>query len=310
MGSRIGQMASQFPQQNEQIGQSLAEGRAAQMRAAVTGTAAAGRPMARGSLGQAAAQSIQQQAQPQLQARQQTAQQQGQLAQMELQEQGARKAQRLQDRKQAMAQQERENVLSLNRLQQGLGDSLFSQQMTFQKDELNRAVFTERQLMDYKMLSVKRSEELADYQQMVTQTSQFRMQLLKQSYQLIQTQLQQSFTLSEQDKDQAQELRLAEAKRVIMEKIAKEQADQAERGAMFRAIGTGVGVVAGAALTVATGGTGAAAIGAAAAAGGALGGAIGGFVDASTASPGPAYSAAAYGIGGNRADLGPTTYGR
>lgn len=308
MGSRIGQMASQFPQQNEQIGKSLAEGRAAQMRAAVTGTAAAGRPMARGSLGQAAAQSIQQQAQPQLQARQQTIQQQGQLAQMELQEQGMQKAQRLQARKQSMAQQERENVLSLNRLQQGLGDSLFSQQMQFQKDELNRAVFTERQLLDYKVMSAKRTEDLANYQQMVTQASQFRMQLLKASYEQIEKQLQASFTLNEQEKDQAQELRLLEAKRVIEEKMRAEQNKSAERGAMIQAAGgllstaggvvmgvagwTGVGAVVGGAMMVA--GAGVSYYGAQEAGKGG-----GGDISAGSA-----------GIGTPRSDMGPSTYGR
>lgn len=308
MGSRIGQMVSQFPQQNEQIGKQLAEGRAAQMRAAVTGTAAAGRPMARGTLGQAAAQSIQQQAQPQLQARQQTIQQQGQLAQMQLQEQATQKAQRLQDRKAASARQERENLLALNQLQRGLGDSLFTQQMQFQKDELNRAVFTERQLMDYKVVSAKRGEDLANYQQMVTQTSQFRMQLLKTSYQRIQEQLQVSFALNEQEKDQAQELRLLEAKRAIEEKIAKEQAEQANRGAMFSAIGTAVGVVAGVALTVVTGGAGAVAIGAAAAAGGALGGAVGSGL---AANENKGRSMPATGMSpSSGSGLGPTTYGR
>jgi hypothetical protein len=308
MGARIGQMASQFPQQNEQIGKSLAEGRAAQIRAAVTGTAAAGRPMARGTLGQAAAQSIQQQAQPQLQARQQTLQQQGQMAQMQLQEGALQKAQRLQDRKVASARQERENLLALNQLQKGLGDSIFTQQMQFQKDELNRAVFTERQLMDYKVMSAKRGEDLANYQQMVTQASQFRMQLLKTSYQRIQEQLQMNFTLNEQEKDQAQELQLLEAKRVIEEKIAKEQAEQANRGAMFSAIGTMGGIAAGVALTVATGGTGAVAIGAAAAAGGALGGAGGGALAANENKNRSMPSGGMSPSSGS--GLGPTTYGR
>lgn len=307
MGSRIGQMASQFPQQNEQIGKSLAEGRAAQMRAAVTGTAAAGRPMARGSLGQAAAQSIQQQAQPQLQARQQTIQQQGQLAQLELQEQGMQKAQRLQARKQSMAQQERENVLSLNRLQQGLGDSLFSQQMQFQKDELNRAVFTERQLLDYKVMSAKRTEDLANYQQMVTQASQFRMQLLKASYEQIEKQLQASFTLNEQEKDQAQELRLLEAKRVIEEKMRAEQAKNAERGAWMSA-GGALLTTAGGVIMAATGWTGVGiGIGAAAmAAGTAL--SMEGAKEAGKG--GGSLSAGSAGIGTPRSDMGPTTYGR
>lgn len=309
MGSRIGQMASQFPQQNEQIGQSLAEGRAAQMRAAVTGTAAAGRPMARGSLGQAAAQSIQQQAQPQLQARQQTAQQQGQLAQMELQERGMAKQAELQRRQQSLAQQQRENVVSLNQLQQGLGDRLFTRETQLQKDQLGRAKFTERQLMDYKLTSTQRREQMADYEQSVIQVSQLKMQALKQSYALIQAALQQDFAKEEQDKDIAQSNRLYAAQKSIQEKIAREQAKQAERGAMFRTIGTAVGTVGGAVVGAVAGGPAGAVAGASA--GGALGGAAGSFAASSTATKTPATGQGMnVGTQSNYAGLGPTTYGR
>ena len=309
MGSRIGQMASQFPQQNEQIGQSLAEGRAAQMRAAVTGTAAAGRPMARGSLGQAAAQSIQQQAQPQLQSRQQTAQQQGQLAQMELQERGMAKQAELQRRQQSLAQQQRENVVSLNQLQQGLGDRLFTRETQLQKDQLGRAKFTERQLMDYKMTSVQRREQLAGYEQSVIQMSQLKMQSLKQAYSLITQAMQQDFASTEQGKDIAQSNRLYTARKTIEEKIAAEQARQAERSAQFRAIGTVIGTVGGAVVgTVAAGPAGGMA---GATAGGALGGAAGSFAASSTATKTPVTGQGMnVGTQSNYAGLGPTTYGR
>lgn len=310
MGSRIGQMASQFPQQNEQIGRSLAEGRAAQMRAAVTGTAAAGRPMARGSLGQAAAQSIQQQAQPQLQARQQTVQQQGQLAQMELQERGMAKQAELQRRQQSLAQQQRENVVSLNQLQQGLGDRLFTRETQLQKDQLGRAKFTERQLMDYKLTSAQRREQLASYEQSVIQMSQLKMQALKQAYSLISQAMQQDFASTEQGKDIAQSNRLYAARKAIEEKIAAEQARQAERSAQFRAIGTVIGTVGGAVVGALAGGGPAGAV-AGASAGGAIGGAAGSFVAAQTAEKRPVTSQG-MGVGtqSSYSGLGPTTYGR
>lgn len=309
MGSRIGQMASQFPQQNEQIGRSLAEGRAAQMRAAVTGTAAAGRPMARGSLAQAAAQSVQQQAQPQLQARQQTIQQQGQLAQMELQERDMTKQAELQRRQQSLAQQQRENVLALNQLQQGLGDRLFTRETQFQKDQIGRTKFTERQLMDYKLTSVQRREQLASYEQSVIQVSQLKMQTLKQAYSLISQALQQDFASTEQEKDIAQSNRLYAARKTIEEKIAKEQAKQAERSAMFRSVGTVIGTVGGAVVGAFAGGPAGAVAGASA--GGALGGAAGSGISAATAKKSPVTSQG-MGVGtqSSYSGLGPTTYGR
>jgi hypothetical protein len=309
MGSRIGQMASQFPQQNEQIGQSLAQGRAAQMRAAVTGTAAAGRPMARGSLAQAAAQSVQQQAQPQLQARQQNIQQQGQVAQLELQEREMTKKAELQRRQQGLAQQQRESVVSLNQLQQGLGDRLFTREVQLQKDQLGRAKFTERQLMDYKVTSAQRREQMGDYEQTVIQISQLKMQSLKQAYTLIQEALKQDFTSTEQEKDITQSNRLYAARKTIEEKIAAEQAKQAERSAMFRTVGTVVGTVGGAVVGAFAGGPAGAVAGASA--GGALGGAAGSGVASATAQKKPMTGQSMnVGTQSNYSGVGPTTYGR
>ena len=315
LAPQVAQMASQFPQQNEEVGRRQAEARQAAIRSAVAGAARRG-PVARQTLGQTAAQSVQQQAQPRLQAQARTMEQQGQLAQVQLQQEGTSKQSELQRRNTQLQQQHRLAVTSLNQLQQGLGDKMVSRETQFQKDQMGRTLFTERQLMDYKLASVRRREDLAQYEQAVTQASQLRMQALKTSHAIITQALQQQFAQDEQTKDLRQTERLHAARKTIEEKMAAEQARQAERAARFQAtgkiVGTVVGGVVGGVAGVFVGGVGAVpGAMAGAAAGGAIGSAGGGLLASSTAPKKEGYSAQRMGVGTSQAqsEIGASTYG-
>lgn len=315
LSSNISQMASQFPQQNEDVARKQAEARQAAIRSAVAGAARRG-PLPSQTLGQAAAQSVQQQAQPRLQAQARTIEQQGQLAQMQLQQEGAGKQAELQRRNVQLQQQHRLAVTSLNQLQQGLGDKLVTRETQFQKDQLGRTMFTERQLMDYKLASSRRREDMADYEQAVTQASQLRMQALKQSHAIITQSLQQMFAQDEQTKDIRQTERIHAARKSIEEKMAAEAARQAERASRFQAtgriVGTVVGGVVGGVAGVFVGGVGAVpGAMAGAAAGGAIGSAAGGLAASSTAPKKEGYSAQRMGVGTSQAqsEIGASTYG-
>jgi len=135
-------------------------------------------------------------------------------------------------------------------LNQGLKARLLDDQFNFQKDELGRVAFNERQLMDYKLATAKSAIEIRETEQKMRQGQQRKLQIYKTAQAKLEQQLKQEFQKGEQEKDQELTKRLAEAKRKMEEKIRREQAAARNKGAMFSALGTlagaaiGVGLVA------------------------------------------------------------------
>jgi len=265
-------LAGQMPGQNKQVVTGLQEAAKSQMQAQFGGAQPLGQPMGVRQVQALGQQAAAAQAQPVLQVQQAAQQQAQQLGGMALKEEARSSQMKLQERQLNQAKQQRMMEGQLNQLGTGLKQRLLDDQFQFQKDELGRTFFNERQLLDYKVATAKSQVELKDFEQKMRQAGQRKIQMLKAGQAKIEQELKQAFQKGQQELDQAQYKKLAEAKRAMEEKIRREQARARNRGSMFSALSTLAGVGAGIAITVATGGTGAAAL----AAGGALGGQLGG----------------------------------
>jgi hypothetical protein len=213
------------------------------------------------------------QAQPLLQVQQQAQQQAQQLGGLAIKEEAQSAQKRLQERQFNQSRAQKDMESQLNTLNSGLKQRLLDDQFTFQKDELGRTFFNERQLLDYKVSTAKSALEVRDLEQKMRQASSRKMQILKAAQAKINQDLTQEFQKGQQALDQEQVKRLTEAQRAMQDKIRREEARAKNRGSMFSALGTlaGVGIV------VATGGTGAVLL-----AGGAAGGGVGSVLAGST----------------------------
>lgn len=252
-----------------QQGQQAQNANMANLQQAVQKTVGSGAAPTTGQVQQLAGQATAQKGQTALATAQQGVQQQGQVAQLGAEEQN-------QARKNSLAQRglelERENARLLNELDSlnsSLKSEIFDKQEQFQKDELGRTVFNDRQLADYALTAAKSDEDLRNFEQQVQYYSSLRQNVLKAAHQRIVQSMDQANKFAEFDKDSKLKIRLAQAKAAIEEKMRKEAAKQKNRAGMFQAAGS---IVAMGALTVATGGAAAPlAIMAAGSAGGAAG---------------------------------------
>jgi len=241
-------LAGQMPGQNKQVVTGLQEAAKSQMQAQLGGAQPLGQPMGVRQVQALGQQAAAAQAQPVLQVQQAAQQQAQQLGGMALKEEARSSQMKLQERQLNQAKQQRMMEGQLNQLGTGLKQRLLDDQFQFQKDELGRTFFNERQLLDYKVATAKSQVELKDFEQKMRQAGQRKIQMLKAGQAKIEQELKQAFQKGQQELDQAQYKKLAEAKRAMEEKIRREQAKARNRGSMFSAIGTLAGVAIGGAL--------------------------------------------------------------
>lgn len=133
----------------------------------------------------------------------------------------------------------------LDTLGQGLKNELFDKQMEFQKDELGRTQFNDRQLMDYALATAKSDEEMAQWQDDMNYYSTVRLQILQASGAKIEQAMQQASANGEFEKDAQLKVTMANKVAEIKRKIAEEQNKQKNKAAMYSAVGTVVGAAAG-----------------------------------------------------------------
>lgn len=187
-------------------------------------------------------------------AEQVKSQEQGQQRLANLAKEGAQKAQheiemRIKDQKLGIAQKGRALQERLSSKNRELKDALFDNEMKFQQDELGRTAWNERQLLDWKVTQAKSQQELAEYEQEVQQMHEKRTTLLKTAQAKIKQALANGFDENEQKLNNAQTIRLTEAKLALDKKIAQEKAEKAASNALlvgaFTVLGTAVGAVVG-----------------------------------------------------------------
>lgn len=223
-------IAQQMPGQNQRVVTGLQEAAKTQMQQQLGGL---GRPLGVKQIQQLGAQATAAQAQPLLQVQQQAQQQAGQLGQMATEQQRRDTESELQKRQFQLQRASLDSQKQLANLNEGLKTRLTDEQFAFQKDELGRTIFNERQLLDYKLATAKSDIELKDTEQKMRQASQRRIQILKAAQAKLTEQLKQEFQKSEQELDQEQRKRLTIAKAELDAKIKQAEADARNKGSLI-----------------------------------------------------------------------------
>jgi hypothetical protein len=219
--------------------------------------------------------------QSQVQAAQKDLQKQSQVAGAIQQEQNQAIQSGLQQRQQASKTRLRSINNQIGALSNNLKQDIFDKQVQFQKDELGRTYWNERQLADWKIKEAKSDEELAEFEQNMMQEFEKKMALLQASERAVKQRLEQEMQKSEQDQDQALMQRLQNAEIELQRKQQKAQARASQNAAIMGAAGTIAGMAIAGGVIAATGGVGAPAAAAIIGASGTAGGAAGGMAAAS-----------------------------
>lgn len=237
-------LAGNIPGQNESLLKQQQATQQIQMQQALGQMSQAGQgsKQAAQGIGQKAAQAA---GQAQVAAAGQTLQQQGQVAGMQQQEQQESARIDLQGRAQASKIRQNSLANQLAKTNQSLKQDLFDKQNQFQRDELGRTFWNDRQLADWKISQAKSDEDLLEYEEQVRQETSKKMAMLEAAQKAIQQKKQQAFASGELAQNQALERELTQAERDIADKMRKAQ-EKAENNAMILGaagsiIGTGIG---------------------------------------------------------------------
>ena len=136
----------------------------------------------------------------------------------------------------ALSQQSRQLSQVLASSEAASASELFDSNLKFQKDELGRTIFNERQLADYAVNHARSQEELANYEQEVSQILERKQAILQQALRVIQQSQTQAFQQSEQELDQNLQQKVALAKKELEDKMRKQQTDAASTAAIFQGV--------------------------------------------------------------------------
>lgn len=270
-----------MPRQNQQMTTQLQEASRMGVQAQLGQIGqAGGGPLSVQQVQQAGAQAAAQQGQSILQSQQVQAQKAMQASKQAAQVEADETQQRLREREFGI--KKKANVLQrqLGVYDEKLKNEIFDRNIKFEKDELGRTVFNERQLMDYKIYNSKSKIEFRKFEQDMRNMSRRRLKMLDISLAKIKQELGQQFKKDQLEMDQAQKMRLLKAKQAIEEKIARAQARAANRAAMISSAGAIIGAGVGAVLAIPTGGL---SVGAGAAIGASIGQGVGGMAAGATA---------------------------
>lgn len=263
-------MSNQSPLQskNQQAGMDAAN--IAAMRTSVASSSA---PLSKPQVQSAGAAAVATAGQQRLANAQQNAQTQAGLATAKLGAQAADKANELGSRRLALQTKQRQIENNLESLGAEVKEKLFTANMNFNKDELGRTAWNERQLADWVVTKAKSAEDLRNYQAKVTMQSKRKMQILKAAHAQIMQKIEQDARGGIEAMDEASKERMFRAKASLEDKMR----DEANRAKNKAAIGTAIGTLGGGALGAFTGTPQGAAAGAQ------IGGSLGGM--ASSVSP-------------------------
>lgn len=249
--SQLANLANQFPAMAERGAQVQQSSAALAAAEAVRKQAATGQRVSGAEMG---AQLYTAQAAAAREAQQKAQQRAAQVGQLQLQEDAMKKQQSLAARQLALQQQARKNEKILAELGTEVKTKLYDKAMQFQKDELERTRWQTSQLMDYAVRKNRRWQDLRQVEQKVGQMQQRRMTVLKTAQARIKQSIEQEFAKTEAIANRDLQDRLVKAEAEINRRIKQAKADAAEEGAMWEAIGTGLGAVVAVGLTIATAG--------------------------------------------------------
>ncbi len=120
-----------------------------------------------------------------------------------------------------LSRKQRDDLAKLGR---DVKDRLFTDRLTFERDEAGRKFANERQLADYTVLSARSADELRDKLQTVQQAQQRKEYMVEHAIELVANDLDRRLKQAEQERDQESKARILEWQRVLKEeKAARER---------------------------------------------------------------------------------------
>lgn len=164
---------------------------------------------------------------------------QGQQA---LQVEAADKQDQMAQQKLRLSQQSRQLSQMLSQQQAAESRQLYDSNLQFQRDEIGRTLFNERQLADYALNNSKSLEDLLAYEQEAQQATERLQYTYQQAYKVLEQQEQNLLAQENQYLSQEQSLQIAQAKAALEQKIQKAKNKAANTSAIFGAI-TSIGAV-------------------------------------------------------------------
>lgn len=237
------QLQSAMPVANQKIATQQQAARDIQLQQAV-GKAAptAATPAVAQAAGATQAQNAGQQMIQNAQTEVKQASQVGQLGVQAQQTEGARQ---VGEQRMGAAEQKMSNVQRLANLDAQAKKELYDDQMQFERDENNRALFNSRQLADYARLNAERGEAYANYAQEVERVNDRKLQYMQVARDKLFEQLNQEYKLAKQRGDQESAERIEQIKKDVDGRISREKTRAANRTAGAAAGGTILGAVIG-----------------------------------------------------------------
>ena len=248
---QLSSLAATIPVANERVAAGLQDARQVQMQSAI-GQLTPEQAVAPGLAQQMGGQQATAAADIQLQSQQKTAEQSGRAGEQALAGQQIDIKKQLATRQIALSQKNRYLTGELARVSEGAKDTLLDKQLSFARDEMGRAVWNERQLADWAIISAKNDEDFRNFEVQYNAMSERKLKMLEIASVKIKQTLKQGFDQNEQTLTQDQRLRLAKALVELEKKKAKEAAKRSNTAAIFQGAGMIVGAVAGG---LATGGS-------------------------------------------------------
>lgn len=259
-------LAGQMPVMNQRAATGLAAARDIQLQQQVGAAPTSTPPAAAQNLGAAQAT---QAATQQVEQVQSTTQQAAALGAAGQQAAAAGQQARGFDIQQGLQDQNLQNQTRLGKISESAKREILDSRLQFQADEAGRTLLNERQLADFARMSAVSDEQMRNYQQQAEQTSKLNMQAQEAAYNKLVSILSNEHEMRQLGLNSAQKRDLLSAKQGLEDKIARDKAAAANKGAIWGTVGTVVGAVAGGVF----GGPGGAAAGAAV--GGGLGRTVG-----------------------------------
>jgi hypothetical protein len=268
-------LANSLPGANQKVQTGLQEARKTQLQATLQG-------MAPSQSGIQAAQALgQQQAQMagqiNTQGQQKAQTQQVQLGQLGLQDKASQQRGKAFQQQLGLNEKQQAMASKLNKIDSQLKNRLLDQQLDFRKDQAGQTLMNETQLMDWALTKATSAEELKDYMQASQQVYDRKNQMTQMAYKVIADAAETGYLKNKKQLDRQSQQKLVALKREAEKSFQQQQADARNKAARNGALGTILGMAAGAGIAVATGGAsvGISTILGAAGAGGAIAPALG-----------------------------------
>lgn len=245
--SGLATMMGQMPVRNQLVTQQQKAARALQLQQAVAGLPAQQAPVTRQQVGTIAGQMGEAAGQAQVGQAKEAIEMAGQAARLGQQETALAGQQRLAQMGTLAQQEAMDQTSRLAKIDQAAKKEIFDDTLQFKKDEADRTLYNERQLMDYAIMSANREEAFRNWEQKAKQYSERNLRMLEVAAAKVEQALRTGATENKQKLDQQQKLQLAQIQRDIQNRIAKAKA-KAENIKMMAGAASGIMTAAGTAL--------------------------------------------------------------